>query len=125
MMLESNNPMYPVGCKIWVSAVYGGWGMSMQEYDLGFKAGRESLVGELIAMRQRAEAAEKAAKAKSQWISVKDRLPDFDGSVIVCHGKWVDMAFCDDGKLTTIDGRSMDIDVDYWQPMPPPPKVEK
>ena len=61
------------------------------------------------------------------WISVDDRLPDFEGRVIVVYIRNVDI--CDFGKGQFMqydddgDHRNMTRGIKYWMPMPNPPKA--
>lgn len=61
----------------------------------------------------------------NEWISVKDRLPESDGSYIAHSGK--------SGKVFTAhfwardkiwSGRNLNLTITHWMPMPEPPKVK-
>jgi hypothetical protein len=65
-----------------------------------------------------------------KWISVKDRLPEIDQKVLVwaCSSpdpEFVDIGFYDPESSPETLWRCeeyMDIHVDYWMPLPNPPK---
>ena len=63
---------------------------------------------------------------KRQWISVEDRLPENNNTVIVSDGNAVDLGFYDPVVGTwwskqTLAAYCLDY-IEYWQPMPEPPK---
>lgn len=72
----------------------------------------------------------KKVKKINNWISVKDRLPEFSGNVLVCYR--TGERFCNfmrnevcyyaDGKFTRSDGCIIYTTVTHWQPLPEPPK---
>lgn len=71
-------------------------------------------------------AAEKDAK-KSEWVSVKDRLPDSNNVVLACiddgQCKIVRSAYVSSyGEWKWLDASQK---VTHWMPMPDPPKEEK
>lgn len=72
-------------------------------------------------------AAEKDAK-KSEWISVKDRLPEENVVVLIC----VDKGRCKEVKVSGLTGfgwmlfdKNKNKEVTHWMPMPEPPKEEE
>ena len=65
----------------------------------------------------------------SEWISVKDRLPEEDGSYLVYEAKYfgtgVYIGWFNNKKQYFTDEESSNVqNVDYWMPMPEPPKGE-
>lgn len=59
----------------------------------------------------------------SQWISVKDRLPDEDGWYLVCKHNRVRVAeWCKDCWYNESDLPIDDCAITYWQPLPELPK---
>ena len=61
----------------------------------------------------------------SQWISVKDRLPDKDGWYLVCKHNRVRVAeWCKDCWYNESDLPIDDCTITYWQPLPELPKEE-
>ena len=63
---------------------------------------------------------------KRQWISVEDRLPENNNTVIVSDGNAVDLGFYNPVKGTWWSKQSLAaycLDyIVYWQPLPEPPK---
>lgn len=75
------------------------------------------------------------AQLNTEWISVKDRMPDLRVGVLVTNGEEITAA-----RLTTfggstvywdphmVDGYEAGLDIDgqitHWMPFPPPPKKE-
>jgi hypothetical protein len=56
----------------------------------------------------------------TEWISVKDRLPDKDGRYLVVENhptKWV--------GVSTMRNGVFDLPILYWQPLPEAPKEKK
>lgn len=68
-------------------------------------------------------AQQEAIRLSTGWISVKDKLPDRDGSYIVHSGKsgavFTAHFWARDGHWS---GRSLDLNVTHWMPLPEPPK---
>lgn len=64
----------------------------------------------------------KIVLATQQWISVKDRLPNFDQTVLAYSGKeWgIGLAFLHDDEKWYGDCG----DVTHWMPLPAPPEAE-
>lgn len=70
---------------------------------------------------------------RSQWISVKDRLPERSGDVLVCHDEyyimsvlsysWRHKAFNAFDSLPTSENRIES--VTHWMPLPEPPKEDE
>lgn len=64
----------------------------------------------------------------SEWISVKDRLPEGYKDVLVCFenssGYHVDITFYSD-KLDYGEGWYLTADITHWMPLPEPPKEDK
>lgn len=58
------------------------------------------------------------------WISVKDRLPEKDGRVLVCYGKAVFIANFVGGVWYENPFYQRPVKVSYWMPLPEPPEVE-
>ena len=61
----------------------------------------------------------------SEWISVKDRLPEKDGSYIVhsgASGKVYTAHFWERNRRWS--GRGINSNVTYWMPLPEPPKYD-
>lgn len=59
----------------------------------------------------------------SQWISVKDRLPNEDGWYLVCKHNRVRVAeWCKDCWYNESDLPIDDCAISYWQSLPEPPK---
>ncbi len=65
----------------------------------------------------------------SEWISVKDRLPEEDGTMrgyLVAVGNWVGiMPFFSGAFREGLNGKEPDYPVHHWMPLPEPPKEEK
>lgn len=59
-----------------------------------------------------------------KWINVNDRLPTDSNMVIYynCGNEDMDTAMYEDGEWYYAGGILIDV-VDYWQPLPKPPKV--
>lgn len=58
----------------------------------------------------------------STWISVKDRLPNKDETVL-CFGKYHNIGFYDyDDEIWREEGEYVEITVTHWQPLPQSPK---
>ena len=65
----------------------------------------------------------------SEWISVKDRLPDGNGSYLVwsvadfepSYGGWEIAMFLVEEKRWHFS--AVDSDITHWQPLPAPPEV--
>lgn len=67
---------------------------------------------------------EKAERdAEQQWISVKERLPEFD---VLCAW-WSSSDWCENGIASRDVGDQLDWwnAYDYWMPLPEPPKDAK
>ena len=63
------------------------------------------------------------APTVSKWINVKDRLPDEDGSTLICtkNGKVCTARFYKrQGWWNAYAGRN----AEYWMPLPKPPKED-
>jgi hypothetical protein len=61
----------------------------------------------------------------SEWISVKDRIPDGAPVLVVYHGvvQWVTYRLVDGGWESTSSDDTMPLGfVTHWQPLPEPPK---
>lgn len=57
----------------------------------------------------------------SEWISVKDRLPEDDDIVLTYHP----LAKDTDIEITTLKGWSINPTIiSHWMPLPEPPEVE-
>jgi hypothetical protein len=69
----------------------------------------------------------KATNSSTNWISVKDRLPEDDESYLVCDlvtGEYLpDRGFIEDG-VWHIFG-DPEFQVTHWMPFPPPPEEAK
>ena len=69
---------------------------------------------------------EGAALMPDGWISVKDRLPESSGSYIVCSGKsrtvFTAHFWARDNRWS---GRSLNLTITHWMPLPEPPKEGK
>ena len=59
----------------------------------------------------------------SEWISVKDRLPEYgDGNVLIAYkqgGIYIDSW---DEEYEEWDDAGIDDDITHWMPLPEPPK---
>lgn len=68
------------------------------------------------------------AKKTPSWISVNDRLPDSQDTVLIALYGMAFLAFYKgDGKFETLNGILYDagddeFDIHYWMPLPKPPK---
>jgi len=74
--------------------------------------------------------AKKSVRHFPRWISVKDRLPEDGGYVLVSDGDDVYMGFKDDSWgshfMNVESGSMMSFgDITHWQPMPAPPVTAK
>lgn len=65
---------------------------------------------------------------KSGWISVKDRLPETDDTVLVClqRGGYELGFYSDDSwrSLYLSYFETKELDVTHWMPLPEPPEEE-
>ena len=59
-----------------------------------------------------------------EWISVKDRLPEYDEIVTICTEKGFVYAGELIGDTWFLDNDSWTANVTHWMPMPQPPKGE-
>lgn len=59
-----------------------------------------------------------------KWISVKDRLPEYEQTVIVCtkRGLMAQTHTCYHGVFMPYGEPYVTQDVIYWMPLPEPPK---
>ena len=75
-----------------------------------------------------------------KWISVKDRLPEKENSVLITNGVWVNFGWIEScwynhekdefeetwvGANLDWDGGADKVDVTYWMPNPEPPSDKK
>lgn len=77
-----------------------------------------SLADCLIANGFRSERKQATSDKTSEWVSVKDRLPEDDAQVLACtkHGKSFS-AHCEKGKWRV----SHSVKITHWMPLPTPP----
>lgn len=66
----------------------------------------------------------------SEWISVKDKLPDGYGNYIgLVEGEVTEVTFDERDKWSTCDAygfrRLADAEITHWMPLPEPPKEDK
>ena len=60
-----------------------------------------------------------------EWISVKERLPDFTGNVLAVDTKRrVRLMIYDDDDKDFMTHNGLVIEVTHWMPLPEPPKGE-
>lgn len=63
----------------------------------------------------------------SEWISVKDRLPEDDGWFLVSIFGWVTLAFYDEHDSIFNDFKTCmanNSQVTHWMPLPEPPEED-
>lgn len=61
----------------------------------------------------------------SQWISVKDRLPENENRVLAVWDDWIDTAYCTifiDGPYWINSEIGCELPVTHWMPLPTPLK---
>ena len=63
-----------------------------------------------------------ARAAQSEWISVQDRLPEIDTTVLVCTERgYIFTSWASDVDVFWFYGEEEDDRVTHWQPLPLPP----
>ena len=82
--------------------------------------------------KEAADAIEELLAAVQKWISVKERLPEINQSVLICaFGRSVGEGtyrghdgFHHVWKMYAVAGTYWDDEVTHWMPLPEPPKVK-
>lgn len=81
-------------------------------------AGREThFLGDVVGML------EKDYRKQSEWISVEDRMPEREGTYLVCTYKRA-IKFDFYGHYGVRDKPQFDYDVTHWMPLPQPPEMK-
>jgi hypothetical protein len=57
----------------------------------------------------------------NEWISVEERLPESNTSVLVMNAECVDLAYLHCKRWQQVHGSLQFTKVTHWQPLPPPP----
>lgn len=66
--------------------------------------------------------AAKSHAEQSEWISVQDRLPEIDTTVLVCTERgYIFTSWASDVDVFWFYGEEEDDRVTHWQPLPAPP----
>lgn len=63
-------------------------------------------------------------RKKGEWISVKDRLPNYDTPVIICTDEKFVYAGTIIGGTWFLDNDSWTENVTHWMPLPEPPNAD-
>lgn len=65
-----------------------------------------------------------ARAAQSEWISVQDRLPEIDTTVLVCTERgYIFTSWASDVDVFWFYDEEEDDRVTHWQPLPAPPTI--
>lgn len=62
-------------------------------------------------------------RRQSEWISVEERLPDREGTYLVCTFKG-ERKFGVYGRYCVCDEPQFEYDVTHWMPLPEPPEMK-